>query len=193
MYCITTYLLLFKVSKDGGTILMKKIFILLLLLVGSQQTFGMKRALRFPINPAKAMFTKFFTRKNYGEALTLAESCKDIGKNLFNSKEITIFGQQLESEIYTTNEEITKDMLNPLRENFGLILPASTALLTTTQDPVLLGLGVTGLTLGSLGLKKHCDYWINKMKYKSLVKHAEKFNEIFCSKEEKKEQELKTK
>jgi len=95
----------------------------------------------------------------------------------------------LENETKELNLKIVDNSLNPLRSNFCWLLPASATLLASTQEPLLIGLGILGTTLGSFGFKKQCGYIANSMIYKQLCDKANTLEKIF----ESKESELKTK
>lgn len=148
------------------------------------------KKVRFPMTAAKGRFTECFTHRKYDDALTLAESCKDVSEKIICApNEINIFSHQLSADISAAHDKVVKGMFSTLRSNCWWLLPTSTALVASTQEPKLLALGTLGITLGSFGFKKCCDYFADKLRYNALVKIAQRFDKIFNTKEK----ELKTK
>lgn len=161
---------------------MKKLFILLLLLAGAHQAFGMRRV--------KSHICKQLDAGNLEKALKTYTMHKGMFSHFsFTKKEQANLRTKSVQEVQAIRKKIVDDSLNPLRTNFLWLLPTSATLLATTQEPILLGLGVLGTTLGSFGFKKQCDYVANSIIYQQLCAKANAIEKIFASKES----ELKTK
>ncbi len=161
---------------------MKKLCILLLLLAGTHQAFGMKsfKQRLMPLLESQNYATFFDLTKRYSHV----SLCK-----LFTKNEKKQALEPVQTKIKQNDAIIKTTENSSFRKTAWWMLPASTALLAATTDPILVATSLAGITAGSFGFKHQCDLFASRIMKNEYTTIWKKLHDCFGIKE----QELKTK